>query len=694
MRRMPAQRIGSFGLVAAGVCFAGSAFGQTVISINAQNSRHTINPNVYGVSNITQAQMQDLNSPLVRYGGNNSSRYNWLLNADNRGSDWYFESIGDTSSVAGERGDTFIQTAKLAGAQPMVTIPMLPYVANLGTKRSYLWSFSLQKYGPQTGSDQWYPDAGTGISSLNGHPFITNNNPLDANVVSNATTQLAWIKHIVTKWGTVANGGLNYYILDNEPSIWHSTHRDVHPAGATMSEIYKDYLGYAANIRAVDAGAVIVGPEEWGWTGYLYSGADQQYGATHGWGGPFPDRTANGNMDYMPWFLQQLYKYKQTSGKQLLNVFSLHYYPQQGEFGSDDSAAMQTIRNRSTRSLWDPNYTDTSWINSKVQLIPRMKSWVATYFPGLMTGITEYNWGDDANMNGATTQADIFGIFGREGLDMASRWGTPATNSPTYLAMKMYRNYDGLKNGFGETSVSCTAPNPDSLSAFAAQRTNDSALTVMVINKTTGNLPATINLAGFTSNGVVMVYQVNSATQKSITYLGNGTVTNNSLTTTYPKQSVTLYVFLPQPTGAQYDFESGVQTWTASGKPITSVTSSTTQHFTGTKSLAVNFSGTAGTANASVMAPTTPAGKTVTYHVWIPAGSKIASISCYVLQSALGGWTYTYTQKLISQLNAGAWNTVIVAVPANAKTPLYQLGVQFTTSATWTGTCYVDAVGW
>ena len=83
-----------------------------------------------------------------------------------------------------------------------------------------------------------------------------------------------------------------------------------------------------------------------------------------------------------------------------------------------------------------------------------MKSWVNTYYPGTKIGITEYNWGAEGHMNGATTQADIWGIFGREGLDLANRWTTPATGSPTYLAMKMYRNYDGSDSAFGETSVS------------------------------------------------------------------------------------------------------------------------------------------------------------------------------------------------------------------------------------------------
>src|SRR5262249_13122316 len=66
-----------------------------------------INPNVYGVAHATTAELSDLNVPLNRNGGNNTTRYNWQVNADNRGNDWYFESIADTSAVAGERGDTF-----------------------------------------------------------------------------------------------------------------------------------------------------------------------------------------------------------------------------------------------------------------------------------------------------------------------------------------------------------------------------------------------------------------------------------------------------------------------------------------------------------------------------------------------------------------------------------------------------------
>src|ERR1700730_4713058 len=109
-------------------------------------------------------------------------------------------------------------------------------------------------------------------------------------------------------------------------------------------------------------------------------------------------------------------------------------------------------------------------------------------------------------MGEATAQADVLGIFGREGLDMATRWTTPDPATPTYKAMKMYRNYDGSKSTFGDTSVSATVANPDNLSAFAAVRTGDSALTVMVINKVlSGSTPVTVALNNFSGSATAQV---------------------------------------------------------------------------------------------------------------------------------------------------------------------------------------------
>lgn len=524
-------------IAAAAVAHAQNA--PVTITLDALANRHPIDPRVYGIAHADAATLNDLNVPLNRSGGNNTTRYNWLANADNRANDWYYESIAYPSAVAGEVGDTFISNTKSAGAAPMITIPMAGWVAKVGSNRSKLASFSIAKYGQQTGNDwQWFPDAGNGVWV--GGAYVTGNDPNDANVAADSTFQKAWMDHIVARWGSASLGGLRYYILDNEPSIWHSTHRDIHPTGAMMQEVRDKVLDYAAKVKAADPSALVVAPEEWGWSGYTLSGYDQQWGGLHGWSN-LPDRAAHGGWDYLPWLLDQLRAENARTGSRLVDVFTVHYYPQGGEFSNDVSSTMQQRRNRSTRSLWDPSYVDETWIADTVKLVPRLKGWVATYYLGTKVGITEYNWGAEGHINGATAQADVYGIFGREALDLAARWTTPAASTPTYKAMKMYRNYDGNKSVFGDTSVKAAAPNPDTVASFGAVRSSDGALTVMLISKyLSGSTPATVSLANFSSVGPAQVWQLTSA--NAINRLADVPVSGSSVVVNLPAQSVTLLV--------------------------------------------------------------------------------------------------------------------------------------------------------
>lgn len=601
------------------------------VSIDVNVNRRPIDPRVYGIAYGTSTQLSDLNVPLNRYGGNNTSRYNWQINADNRGQDWYFESVPEASSTAGERGDTFISNTQSAGARAMITIPMLDWVAKLGANRAKLASFSQAKYGAQTGNDwQWFPDAGNGVlKSTNQN--ITGNDPNDANTGNTPSMQQAWVQAMVNRWGAAGASNPRYYVLDNEHSIWHSTHRDVHPTGATMDEVLGRIKDYAAAIRAVDPGATIVGPEEWGWSGYTLSGYDQQYGSINGWS-YLPDRTNHGGADYLPWMLQQL----KADGRRLLDVFTVHYYPQGGEFGNDTSTTMQLLRNKSTRSLWDPNYVDQTWINDKVMLIPRLRNWADTYYyAGTPIGITEYNWGAESHINGATTQADIFGIFGREGLNLAARWTTPDAATPTYKAIKMYRNYDGAKSTFGDVSVSATGPNPDNVAVFAAQRTGDSALTVMVINKyLSGSTPVSLSLANFANNGTAQVYQLTSA--NAITRLADLAFTGTTAAFSAPPQSITLLVF---PTG------------TPNTPPVAMASATPTS---GIAPLTVNFSA-AGSND--------PDGSIASYSWNFGDGTALGTTAAvsHVYQSA-----GTYTAVLTVTDNRGAKSTAQVVITVGA----------------------------
>lgn len=517
------------------------------IGIDAGSNRNAISDMIYGVAFATSNQLQDLNFTMNRSGGNEESTYNWEINAHGKGADWYFESYPDASATPGESADSVVANSKAANAQTLITIPMMSWGPKLGPNRAILPSYSIAKYGPQTGFDPYLTNAGNGVSITN-DTLITWNDPNDSYTPVDTNFQMAYVQHLTNNWGTSTNGGVAYYIMDNEHSLWFSTHQDIHPVGPTMEEILGKIEAYASMVKSVDPHALVLGPEEWGWSGYFYSGYDQQWAGQHDDYNPadYPDRTTNGGWDYMPWLLNHLYQYQTTNGQRLLDYFTLHCYPQEGSVGGDATdTATELLRNQSTRQLWDTNYVDPSWIDSIIMLIPRMKNWVATNYPGTKIGITEYNWGAEPSMNGATAEADILGIFGREGLDLATRWEVPA--NPTYLAMKIYRNYDGNDSTFGDTSVLASGPDPDNVAVFAAQRSIDGALTVMIVCKyLTGATPLAINLTNYVGSGSARVWQLNAS--NTIAQLGNIPYSRGSIQTTVPAQSVTLLVIPPRPT--------------------------------------------------------------------------------------------------------------------------------------------------
>ena len=535
----------------AGVCLlAASPFlwGQNpavTVSVDALANRHSINPLIYGVNlfespDVTTV-LEDLNCPINRYGGNRASTYNWQLNSDNRGNDYFFESISDDTTTAGARGDIFITATKAASSEPMVTIPMLDWIAKAGTEQPFLCSYPSTAFPDQAQFDMYDPNCGDGLNP--DLSMIDGADPTVALTPNSLATQAAWIQDIIASHGTSAHGGVKYYMLDNEHDLWWSTHHDATPNAPHHTDDLARMMIYAETIKWLDPNALVVGPEMSGWLGYLLSPADYEYGQNTGWAGGLyggPDHAAMGDVDYAPWLLSQFQAFANSHrGQRLIDVFTVHYYPQGGD------------NNINTRSLWDPAYTDPSWIGANIMLIPRMKSWVAANYPGTKIGITEYNWGDindeqdTDNMGYAVNQADVLGIFGREGLDLATRFNAPLAGYPSYNAMKMYRNYDGGNSTFGDVSVSASAPNPDTVASFAAYRTVDNKLTVMLLNKyAMGNTPVTVNVSNFPLSGKAQVWQL-SGSGSAIQQLPDATISSSSVSLTVPPQSITLLVITP-----------------------------------------------------------------------------------------------------------------------------------------------------
>ena len=64
------------------------------------------------------------------------------------------------------------------------------------------------------------------------------------------------------------------FAFGNEPSLWSSTHRDVHPQPETAAELWSKSMRVATLVKQEDPSAQVLGFSEWGWPGYFCSGAD------------------------------------------------------------------------------------------------------------------------------------------------------------------------------------------------------------------------------------------------------------------------------------------------------------------------------------------------------------------------------------------------------------------------------------
>ncbi len=148
---------------------------------------------------------------------------------------------------------------------------------------------------------------------------------------------------------------------------------------------------------------------------------------------------------------------------------------------------------------------------------------------------------------------------------------------------------------------------------------------------------------------------------------------------------------------SEYGFESSAQGWSSTSPTVTGVASSNAEAYLGADSLQIALNETG--ADSSPIIGTTPpssltAGKTVSFHVWVPAGAAISAVQPYVQQGSTANYLWTGNYVSYSSLNPNAWNTITVTVPSNAVMPMFGIGVQFVLSGNWTGGVYVDSVSW
>jgi len=517
------------------------------VAVDPAADRRSVSPLIFGVNFASRATLSRMGYAANRWGGNSTTRYSWVNDTSNRASDWFFLNIPEDNENPGalpdgSSADVFVDDARAAGAEALLTVPMIGWTPKDRAKR---WGYSVTKYGAQqqtectaTGGASWCePDAGNGRRASDG-AWITGNDPADTSQAIGPTFATDWMQHLVARAAAQGHSGVRFFALDNEPALWSETHHDVFPTPLTYETYWARTQQYAAAIKQRDPSALVFGPADWGWCAYFFSPADNcNIGA---------DRTAHGNLEFLDWYLKQAKAYYDGTGVRLVDYLDVHYYPQSSgvSLSDDESAATQALRLRSLKSLYDPAYVDESWIGTTgysggiVRLIPRLRDWIATRFPGTRIAITEYSWGGDAGTSSTLAQAEALAIFAREGVDLATRWVVPADGSSVEDAFSLYLNYDGAGGRVQGQSVRASSSNVDQVGAYAIASPSN-VLYLLLFNKDTVARTVTASVGGGVNESFGL-YRFTASSR--LASAGGATPSGGVLSLTLPARSATLAV--------------------------------------------------------------------------------------------------------------------------------------------------------
>ncbi|MEP7009428.1 MAG: glycoside hydrolase family 44 protein [Acidobacteriota bacterium] len=510
------------------------------VSINVDADRHPVSPQIFGVSFGDDAQAGRRHWPIRRWGGNATTRYSWQDDTANRAFDYLFMNIPEPNANPGalpngSAADHFLDVTRAAGGEAILTVPTIGWTPK---DRAVRWGFSVAKYGAQQQNECTInpfqgcnADAGNGVKP-NG-TNVTGNDPHDTSREVGPSFVTAWMAHLASRYGTAAQGGIRLFALDNEPALWNSSHRDVHPNPLTYDELWQKSRDTAAAIKAQDPNAQVLGPVSWGWCEFFYSAAD---GCS-----PGADMQAHGGLALTDWYLKQVADYRTATGVRLVDQLDVHYYPQGANvaLSNDESAGTSALRLRSLRGLYDPAYIDESWIGQPVNLIPRMKAWIAGRLPGTKLALTEWNWGNDDGVSSALAHAEALAIFGREGVDLAARWVAPAEGSRVEDAFKLYLDYDGAGSKVTGDSVRATSSEIDGVGSYAI-RSADGKLFLLLFNKDTVQRHVDSALVAGSYIGSATLYRFDGTRRLGL--LGTATPSGGALSLDLPARSATLAV--------------------------------------------------------------------------------------------------------------------------------------------------------
>lgn len=505
---------------------------QQTVSIDVKASVKPISPLIYGANNATT------NATAIRWGGNRTSAYNWENNFSNAGADYNhisdrFFTIGATNSTTPALPIlNMVNTANARKQYTLVTLQAAGYVSRDANGEV----FSAEK----APSNRW-----DSVMFRKNAEFTLSPDLTDGYVYIDEM-----INYLNNKLGVVGNGGIDAFAIDNEPALWGTTHPRIRPAAISHAEVFYKTTELGKVIKEISPKAEVYGPMFYGWwDAKNFAGLGYPLNKGYAW--------------YVDFYLDSLQKIETSLNMRILDVLAVHWYPEAignvtlkriVDLGQNNAPTAEELvapdmvqaRLQAPRSLWDESYKELGNINlsESLRLIKRLQSSINTFYSGTKLAFTEFKYDAEFHFSGGLALADVLGVFGKEGVYMASKWD-PINDDFGGSAYKLYLNYNNQGGAFGNVSVDAQTNDNAVLSTFASIDENNN-LHIIVINKSDAQKTTDFSIAnGYYSHGEVYGFDQTDKTLRQFTAIPS--IINNSFTYSLPAYSASHMVLYAKP---------------------------------------------------------------------------------------------------------------------------------------------------
>ena len=476
--------------------------------------------------------------------GNNATRYNWRRKLTAH-PDWFNNVYKHDWDITAKK-----VLDKMPGVDALYAFQLTGYAASSTDYNFPDWNWK-QEHGSYP--SQTFDLAGGGEVSDDGKTQTKAGDASLYNMKWPADSTVAIIPH----WKDELKYDMSrfrYWSMDNEMDIWRGTHNDL-DLPVTGDFLVERYIDVAKKARAAWGDIKLTGPvvaNEWQWC---------HIGAYNDESRPKIDGK---EYCWLEFFIKKVAEAQKSSGKRLLDVFDIHWYPTEKDYES---------RVNWHRVLFDTTYYymggngvrcasgTCDWSDKekgyKSYIFVRINQWLEKYFGkdhGITFAITETNLNDSDPMVTALTYASFLGTMQDNGVEIFTPW---TWGDGMYEVVHLFSRYGH------ENRVQSTSSNDSLVSAYSAISNKGDSLTVIFVNRTEKDAQDVyLSLDGFkaenTANaltlsgiaGETFVSHTSNALKKNaVNVKMTGGMTNatenyaNKFSMTLPAKSITAVLF-------------------------------------------------------------------------------------------------------------------------------------------------------